>query len=288
MGSEGISYVPIWVKFSGVPLEFWTTKGLSYVASAIGKPLYMDNITDVGDRLEYARVCVEIYTSTSFPNSVELGLPNSDCVNIGVEYSWKPRVCPSCRTFRHNLKESHLAPRIKKESAENKNLTLTQEWRMVTKRKENVSKDMVVQGEKVGESSSRKKELDNGEVGVEEGNENVEGRFGKDKGEMSGVDVPTGLILIEFIIEVRVMIGVSVLRGMNVGGEITPPRGPLMENHEGCEMGSTSPAIVRFGNLIRVDEKDGLKEGNRSLSKSQKRKLARKAREAPNAKPSHD
>ncbi|XP_031250056.1 uncharacterized protein LOC116107924 [Pistacia vera] len=104
----------------------------------------MDNITDAGDRLEYARVCVEIDTASSFPNSVELGLPNGDCVNIGVEYSWKPRACPLCRTFGHNLKECHLAPRFEKESTENKNLNLTQEWRMVTKRKENVSKDVVV------------------------------------------------------------------------------------------------------------------------------------------------
>ncbi|XP_031251021.1 uncharacterized protein LOC116108917 [Pistacia vera] len=105
MAGEGISSVPIWVKFSGVPLEFWTAKGFSYVASAIGKPLYMDNITDAGDRLEYGRVCVEIDTASSFPNLVELGLLNGDGVNIRVEYFWKPRACPLCRTFGHNLKE---------------------------------------------------------------------------------------------------------------------------------------------------------------------------------------
>ncbi|XP_031256680.1 uncharacterized protein LOC116114685 [Pistacia vera] len=298
MASEGISSVSIWVKFNGVPLEFWTAKGLSYVASAIGKPLYMDNIMDTGDRLEYARVCVEIDTASSFPNSVELGLLNG--------------------------------------------MSLTQVWRMVTKRKENVLKDVVVQAENVGKSSSRKKEqpinksrvmvsktkpstnqfvvlssgnrLDNWELDGEEGSENVEDRFGKDKDEMSGVNVPRGADLnrgnnrgarddwgkcvkgneygvsIPNIEERRLEVSkrLNALSAGDNGREVTPPRVPLVENNEGCEMGSTSLAIVRFGNLIRVDEKEGLKEGNISLSKSQRRRLAKKAREVPSAQPSHD
>ena len=37
--------VPVWIKLRHLPLEFWTTEGLSTVASGVGKPLYPDAIT---------------------------------------------------------------------------------------------------------------------------------------------------------------------------------------------------------------------------------------------------
>ncbi|KAE8663142.1 hypothetical protein F3Y22_tig00113096pilonHSYRG00099 [Hibiscus syriacus] len=40
------------------PLELFSRKGLSYIASAIGKPLHMDSITTSRERIEYARVTV--------------------------------------------------------------------------------------------------------------------------------------------------------------------------------------------------------------------------------------
>ncbi|MBA0734472.1 hypothetical protein Gogos_018377, partial [Gossypium gossypioides] len=33
--------MPVWIQPSRVPLELFTWKGLSYVVSALGKPLYM-------------------------------------------------------------------------------------------------------------------------------------------------------------------------------------------------------------------------------------------------------
>ncbi|KAA8531316.1 hypothetical protein F0562_006025 [Nyssa sinensis] len=37
---------PVWARFYDIPLELWIAKGLSYVASAIGKPLYTDATTE--------------------------------------------------------------------------------------------------------------------------------------------------------------------------------------------------------------------------------------------------
>ncbi|CAN1232894.1 hypothetical protein LINPERPRIM_LOCUS3726 [Linum perenne] len=65
--SEKRSTVPVWVRLYGVPEEHVNPRGLSCVASAIGKPLYMDRATAVGSagrrksgRRSAARVCVEI------------------------------------------------------------------------------------------------------------------------------------------------------------------------------------------------------------------------------------
>ncbi|KAL0401197.1 UNVERIFIED_CONTAM: hypothetical protein Slati_4149600 [Sesamum latifolium] len=49
--------VPIWIKLRHLSVEFWTTKGLSIVASGIRRPLYPDAITKACTRLNFARVC---------------------------------------------------------------------------------------------------------------------------------------------------------------------------------------------------------------------------------------
>ncbi|KAK4384112.1 hypothetical protein Sango_3090500 [Sesamum angolense] len=50
--------VPVWIKLRHLPVELWTTEGLSTVASGIGRPLYPDAITRACTRLDFARVCV--------------------------------------------------------------------------------------------------------------------------------------------------------------------------------------------------------------------------------------
>ncbi|GAV92379.1 DUF4283 domain-containing protein, partial [Cephalotus follicularis] len=57
---DSFSSIPVWVKLSNIPAELWTRTGLSYIASAIGVPLCMDAATAVGNRLSFARVCVEM------------------------------------------------------------------------------------------------------------------------------------------------------------------------------------------------------------------------------------
>ncbi|MBA0781907.1 hypothetical protein Gotri_002788, partial [Gossypium trilobum] len=52
--------MPIWIQVSQFSLDFFTRKGLSYDASALGKPLYMDGITASQQRLAFAKVCVKI------------------------------------------------------------------------------------------------------------------------------------------------------------------------------------------------------------------------------------
>ena len=37
-----LHYIPVWAQFYNIPIESWTEKGLSLIASAIGKPLYAD------------------------------------------------------------------------------------------------------------------------------------------------------------------------------------------------------------------------------------------------------
>ncbi|XVF87528.1 hypothetical protein PTKIN_Ptkin18bG0127400 [Pterospermum kingtungense] len=49
------SKVPFWVHLKGVPLELFTKKGIGYLTSVLGMPLYMDRFIAEKKRLEYAR-----------------------------------------------------------------------------------------------------------------------------------------------------------------------------------------------------------------------------------------
>ncbi|KAF6168555.1 hypothetical protein GIB67_005167 [Kingdonia uniflora] len=46
------------------------TKALGYIASAIGKPICLDNATDTKARMAFAKVCVEITLDHTLPSSI--------------------------------------------------------------------------------------------------------------------------------------------------------------------------------------------------------------------------
>ena len=43
---ENVAKILVWVQLHNVPLEYWTAKGLSYLASDVGTPLYADAVTE--------------------------------------------------------------------------------------------------------------------------------------------------------------------------------------------------------------------------------------------------
>ena len=106
---ECVSKVPVWVQFHGIPLEFWTLEGLSYIASAIGVPLYADAVKESCSRLSFARICVELDASKPLIHEFLLHTNSGDTVvspkytTIKVVYQWKPKLCSSCKVFGHTL-----------------------------------------------------------------------------------------------------------------------------------------------------------------------------------------
>ncbi|GAV61299.1 DUF4283 domain-containing protein/zf-CCHC_4 domain-containing protein, partial [Cephalotus follicularis] len=101
---EECNTIPVWVKLSNVPIQFWTKTGLSYIASVLGRPLYMDAPTTKRHTLTYARVCVDMATSRPFPSTILLDLDDGATTTIGVEYPWRPHVCTMCKVFDHSNK----------------------------------------------------------------------------------------------------------------------------------------------------------------------------------------
>ncbi|GJY06333.1 zinc knuckle CX2CX4HX4C containing protein [Tanacetum coccineum] len=105
--------IPVWVKLANVPLEAWSIEGISALASGLGKPLIMDNMTanmcytGMG-RLEFARVLVEMCADKDLKSQIEVQYRDKDNKVKGtkvvkVNYDWKPTVCTHCKVFGHDI-----------------------------------------------------------------------------------------------------------------------------------------------------------------------------------------
>ncbi|KAL0294575.1 UNVERIFIED_CONTAM: hypothetical protein Sradi_6880200 [Sesamum radiatum] len=101
--------VPVWIKMRHLPVELWTTEGLSIVASGIGKPLYPDSITRACTRLDFARVCVMLDITSKLPKHVVIMVPKEDggesACKVDVEYEWLPLKRNACMSLGHSTKE---------------------------------------------------------------------------------------------------------------------------------------------------------------------------------------
>ena len=104
----GVPKIPVWIQMYNVPVELWTAEGLSYLASAVGEPLYANSLTELKRRLSFARICVLIDASKPIVKQFGVNLSDHDRDQdpvvslIRVSYQWIPPVCEHCKVFGHS------------------------------------------------------------------------------------------------------------------------------------------------------------------------------------------
>lgn len=69
-----LNSIPIWVDFKDVPGDLYSCKGLSFLASVVGKPLKIHPNTERCFRLDVARVMVEVEFRKLLPSKIKLQL----------------------------------------------------------------------------------------------------------------------------------------------------------------------------------------------------------------------
>ncbi|KAF8029778.1 hypothetical protein BT93_E2262 [Corymbia citriodora subsp. variegata] len=94
------SSIPVWIRLKNLPYGLWSATGLSKVASAIGRPLYVDQRTEQLKMISFARVCVELSTTKPCHDTITVCLNGATRI-VDVEYEWKPLSCTSCGVFGH-------------------------------------------------------------------------------------------------------------------------------------------------------------------------------------------
>ncbi|KAL7179501.1 hypothetical protein ACSBR1_042822 [Camellia fascicularis] len=98
---EKATTVPVWAKFYNVSFEYWDSDGLSHIASAVGVPLFMDQLTEKGSRVSFARVCVEVEATSYLPSMFKVNCEGEDVV-VKVEYQGLRPKCEHCIVFGHD------------------------------------------------------------------------------------------------------------------------------------------------------------------------------------------
>ncbi|XP_028090360.1 uncharacterized protein LOC114290623 [Camellia sinensis] len=101
LSKEKATKVPVWAKFFNVPFEYWDSDGLSRIASAVGVPLFMDQLTEQGSRVSFARVCVEVEATSILTAMFKVDCEGADAI-VKVEYQGLPPKCEHCIAFGHD------------------------------------------------------------------------------------------------------------------------------------------------------------------------------------------
>ncbi|KAF8038462.1 hypothetical protein BT93_B1105 [Corymbia citriodora subsp. variegata] len=103
------SKIPMWVRLRNIPLVLWLSKGISGIASMIGRPLYVDQNTKQMKLLSYARVCVELLATDARQDTIKVYFKDITR-EVSVEYEWRPIVCSRCGTFGHRCSPTENPP----------------------------------------------------------------------------------------------------------------------------------------------------------------------------------
>ncbi|XP_038993433.1 uncharacterized protein LOC120117208 [Hibiscus syriacus] len=106
--SFDLSFMPIWIQLYNVPLELYSQKGLSYIASALGNPLFMDSVAASKNRLEFAKVCVEVEAGVVIPDIIHVIVSDGSSVSIKVHVPWMPKCYDKCKSFGHHVNSCYV------------------------------------------------------------------------------------------------------------------------------------------------------------------------------------
>ncbi|MCH85177.1 hypothetical protein A2U01_0006021 [Trifolium medium] len=94
--SDTISKVAVWVRISGLPIEYYDARVLTAIGNTIGRTIKVDKNTLMQERGKYARLCVEVDLTTSL-----LAMFTLKERKYNVEYEGLHLLCTNCGKFGH-------------------------------------------------------------------------------------------------------------------------------------------------------------------------------------------
>ncbi|XP_020259837.1 uncharacterized protein LOC109836363 [Asparagus officinalis] len=104
----------MWIQLPALKLNLWNEKGISKIASLIGRPIATDKLTANRQRLAYARVLIEVKLPSALPDQITVNGPNGKQYNQKIIYELKPRWCDHCKQVGHDIQNCRRKPVIQK------------------------------------------------------------------------------------------------------------------------------------------------------------------------------
>lgn len=102
LSRDDLQVLDTWIQLPGLNVKYWAPPSLSIIVSQIGNPKMIDRVTAARDRMEYARVLMEVKINPQLP--VFVTFENQFGVDViqQIFYEWKPVFCNHCSMFGHD------------------------------------------------------------------------------------------------------------------------------------------------------------------------------------------
>ncbi|XP_056691786.1 uncharacterized protein [Spinacia oleracea] len=100
MEKEVVQVVPIWIQLK-LNFKYWSEKAIFKIVSQLGKPIKRDYATACRDKIQFARVMVEVPMAASLPDHIFFMNEHGEKVQVELRYEWKPTLCAKCNMVGH-------------------------------------------------------------------------------------------------------------------------------------------------------------------------------------------
>jgi hypothetical protein len=94
--SDTIEEVAVWVRVSGLPIEYYDSKVLNFIGNCIGKTVKVDKNTLTQERGKYAPLCVQVDLTKPL-----LAMFTIKGRKYNIEYEGLHMLCLTCGKFGH-------------------------------------------------------------------------------------------------------------------------------------------------------------------------------------------
>ena len=101
---EEVDVVPAWIQLR-VDFKYWSEKCLEKFATQIGRLVKVDQATVKREKLQYARIMVEVKLTQNFPDQISFINEKGIKMVVEVKYEWKPILCSNCKKIGHGTEE---------------------------------------------------------------------------------------------------------------------------------------------------------------------------------------
>lgn len=105
-----LTTVPVWLDFTGVPLQFFNRDALKEIAGLVGHPICLHPSTENLTNIEVAKVYTVIDPRKPLPEAVNAQFENGEVVRIQVSSPWLPSLCGHCLKVGHTVSKCPDAP----------------------------------------------------------------------------------------------------------------------------------------------------------------------------------
>ncbi|CAI9099038.1 OLC1v1035799C1 [Oldenlandia corymbosa var. corymbosa] len=187
-----VEYVPIWIRLYGLEVKFWNLNSLSRLVSAIGTPILADDYIVRKERVQFARILVEMKIAANVPDKLVFEDEKGHVKVQKIVYEWLPTKCDHCSEYGHLTTKCII--KLRKEEDKPKQPVAT--WKKVENKVEgrrNAAKTIATDDNQRN-STVRRKDQSSCEVSFINSNGQLanslheEGNLEKKKGGQSGED----------------------------------------------------------------------------------------------------